>query len=215
MYKKPWGKEALVFQNKNVALWHLFINPWQETSLHCHPNKKTGLIVLKECANVSFLTGDIVKLFAGEKVMIRQGVFHQTKNMSDHILELFEIETPVDKGDLIRIEDRYNRGEKYGIEETEIYECLYPWECHSKYLEITYGKFKLGSCAVEYSLQISSIPHHENGNYMFLSKGIFTKDNICVCGPGDIMSAKSLSSLSEKFNLDTSSEVIKIYQCMT
>ena len=45
--RKPWGCEFLAYENDNVAIWHLLIDPWAETSLHCHPNKKTGLIVLE------------------------------------------------------------------------------------------------------------------------------------------------------------------------
>ena len=69
--KKPWGKEYLLYQNDDVAIWHLFIEPGQSTSLHCHPSKKTGLVVLDGAAKVSFIGGGGEKLFPGEKVMIR------------------------------------------------------------------------------------------------------------------------------------------------
>ena len=104
--RKPWGHEYLIYENDQVAIWHLFINKWQRTSLHCHPNKKTGLLVLRGGAQISFLNGK-QKVFTGEKVMIRHGVFHQTKNMTGEVLELFEIENPVDKGDIVRLEDSY------------------------------------------------------------------------------------------------------------
>lgn len=42
--KKPWGEEYLLYQNDDVAIWHLYIDPKQKTSLHSHPNKKTGLV---------------------------------------------------------------------------------------------------------------------------------------------------------------------------
>ena len=44
--KKPWGYEYLVYQNEKVALWFLYIGYSQQTSMHCHPNKTTGLILL-------------------------------------------------------------------------------------------------------------------------------------------------------------------------
>ena len=53
--EKPWGYEYLAYENKDVALWALYISYDQETSLHCHPNKDTGLIVLDGSVNVSFL----------------------------------------------------------------------------------------------------------------------------------------------------------------
>ena len=65
--RKPWGHEYLIYENQDVAIWHLFINKWERTSLHCHPNKKTGLIVLQGGAKVRFLNGE-QKVFTGEKV---------------------------------------------------------------------------------------------------------------------------------------------------
>ena len=106
--RKPWGYEYLIYQNDEAAIWHLFINKWESTSMHCHPSKKTGLLVLCGGAKISFLNGH-QKVFAGEKVMIRHGVFHKTMNMTSEMLQLFEIETPVNKEDIIRLEDCYGR----------------------------------------------------------------------------------------------------------
>ena len=78
---KPWGYEYLAYQNKDVALWLLFIKFEHETSLHCHPNKDTGLIVLDGKVNVSFLN-DVFYLDSGRKIMIRKGLFHSTKTLS-------------------------------------------------------------------------------------------------------------------------------------
>ena len=44
--KKPWGYEYLIYQNDSVAVWVLFISKGYQTSMHCHPKKKTTLIVL-------------------------------------------------------------------------------------------------------------------------------------------------------------------------
>jgi len=103
---KPWGKEYLLFEESNVAGWVLHINRGEKTSLHCHPKKKTSLIVLNGEAKISFLTSSI-EVSRGNKTIIRQGVFHSTEALSD--LCLLEIETPVDKGDLIRLKDLYGR----------------------------------------------------------------------------------------------------------
>ena len=40
--KKPWGSEYLIYQNNDIAVWLLKIIKGQNTSLHCHPIKKTG-----------------------------------------------------------------------------------------------------------------------------------------------------------------------------
>ena len=44
---KPWGKEFLVYENKDVALWYLSISKNEMTSFHCHPLKKTGFLLLE------------------------------------------------------------------------------------------------------------------------------------------------------------------------
>jgi mannose-6-phosphate isomerase-like protein (cupin superfamily) len=106
--KKPWGYEYLVYQNNDVALWFLYISPNQCTSMHCHPKKTTGLVILDGEAEISFLA-DSRKIQAIDKVMIRRGLFHSTKSISDKGVFIFEIETPVDKKDLVRLNDKYGR----------------------------------------------------------------------------------------------------------
>ena len=80
--KKPWGYEYLVYQNDKVGLWFLHIAKNQQTSMHCHPNKTTGLILLDGEAELSFL-GDSYKLKPVSKTMIRKGLFHSTKALSE------------------------------------------------------------------------------------------------------------------------------------
>lgn len=109
--KKPWGYEYLVYENEDVALWYLHIDQDQQTSMHCHPNKTTGLIVLNGEAEISFLA-DKRQLKGLDKVMIRRGLFHQTKALSEGGIDLFEIETPNDKSDLVRLKDTYGRENK-------------------------------------------------------------------------------------------------------
>ena len=43
--------------------------------------------------------------------MIRRGLFHSTKALTDNAL-IFEIETPKDKHDLVRLNDEYGRSKK-------------------------------------------------------------------------------------------------------
>ena len=76
--KKPWGMEYLCYRNSNVAIWFLHIEEGKETSMHCHPQKTTGLVVLTGEVEVSFLS-DSRKLKPLDKVMIRRGLFHSSK----------------------------------------------------------------------------------------------------------------------------------------
>ena len=104
---KPWGYEYLIFESNQVALWLLHIKKNQSTSLHCHPTKTTGFLVLRGRVELSFIA-DSKKLIAPDKQMIRRGLFHKTKALTDDVF-ILEIETPNDKEDLVRLNDQYGR----------------------------------------------------------------------------------------------------------
>lgn len=115
--KKPWGYEYLIFQNSTVAGWVLYIKNGAQTSMHCHPNKKTSLIVLQGEAVSSTPNLDL-KLSAGDGLLIEKGVFHQTKVISDKGAYVLEIESPINKRDLVRFKDQYGR-EQLGYERSD------------------------------------------------------------------------------------------------
>ena len=105
---KPWGYEYLMYENAQVALWLLHIRQGQQTSMHCHPIKTTGLVVLIGEAELAFLTDKKI-VRAPEKQMIRRGLFHSTRAVSEGGIFMLEIETPNDKNDLVRLSDKYGR----------------------------------------------------------------------------------------------------------
>ena len=102
--KKPWGFEYMMYGNDDVALWYLHLEPGAATSLHCHPRKKTGLVLIFGEAEISFLN-DSARMKAPSRMMIRPGLFHSTQAISEDGIVLLEIETPRLKGDLVRLED--------------------------------------------------------------------------------------------------------------
>lgn len=107
---KPWGYEYLLTNTPLVEVWHLSIDHLKSTSTHCHPNKKTSLIVLEGKAEFSTLNKK-VRLSALDAVEIDAGVFHSTKCLSKKGLKLLEIETPPMKHDLVRLTDKYGRAD--------------------------------------------------------------------------------------------------------
>ena len=123
---KPWGYEYLMYENSHVALWLLHIRQNQQTSMHCHPTKTTGLVVLKGEAELSFLSDKKI-VRAPEKQMIRRGLFHSTRAISDGGIFMLEVETPNDKNDLVRLSDKYGRASS-GYEKSE-HEQERPPEC--------------------------------------------------------------------------------------
>jgi mannose-6-phosphate isomerase-like protein (cupin superfamily) len=105
---KPWGYEYLIFQNEHVAAWLLHIKQGHSTSMHCHPQKKTCLILLSGHAlcNTFYRRNYINGMGA---VIIEKGVFHSTQALSDEGIDVIEIETPPNKTDLVRLNDAYGR----------------------------------------------------------------------------------------------------------
>ena len=114
--KKPWGYEYLVFKNDFVAIWMLQIIRKRKTSMHAHPNKKTGLVLLSGNATCSHSEG-IIGLNPMDGVVIEEGVFHSTEACSPHLIQplsengiwVMEIESPPIKTDLVRMKDEYGR----------------------------------------------------------------------------------------------------------
>lgn len=104
---KPWGKEFIVFDNGNVAIWRLEIKAGQRTSLHKHPHKLTGIIMVQGTAEFHFMNNPPHRLVAIDKRVIHPPTFHQTLALTDIIL--LETECPTDKLDLVRLEDAYDR----------------------------------------------------------------------------------------------------------
>ncbi len=106
--RKPWGYEYLIFQNDHVAIWILYVKNGAQTSMHCHLDKKTSLVVLDGKATSTTLNGSY-DLDFGQGLLIEKGVFHQTAAACESGVFVMEIETPVNKRDLVRLKDRYGR----------------------------------------------------------------------------------------------------------
>ena len=109
--KKPWGHEIQHYHNEKIAVWWLNIHSGQQTSMHCHPNKTTFLLMIGGVATLYTLTRSY-ELSAGEMVIIEKGAFHQTASNGDNVV-MYELETPPVKRDLVRLHDSYNRGHGY------------------------------------------------------------------------------------------------------
>ena len=114
--KKPWGYEYLVFKNDFVAIWMLQIIRKRKTSMHAHPNKKTGLTLLSGSATCYHSEGRI-ELNSSDGVVIGKGAFHSTEAFSalpivphsENGVWVMEIESPPIKTDLVRTKDEYGR----------------------------------------------------------------------------------------------------------
>jgi mannose-6-phosphate isomerase-like protein (cupin superfamily) len=215
--KKPWGYEYLAYENKHIALWFLYIKHTHSTSLHCHPNKTTGLILLDGKAEVSFLN-DTNKLNPTNKVMIRKGLFHSTKATDGRGAWVFEIETPVDKQDLVRFKDNYGReGKPYEDETFEIpkvEDCLWIEEPKNN-SQLIYN-FANCELIVKNIDNVSDIAELDDSlNVMFLKGGLQSEYGQNVAGPGDIVVSNTLKQLIEVFTQVDPQTVIMIIKQQT
>ena len=208
--KKPWGYEYLAYSNSKVALWFLSISPDQQTSMHCNPSKTTGLMLLEGSAHVSFLSNKFM-LSPYEKIMIRKGLFHSTKSDAKTGACVFEIETPVNKHDLVRLEDSYGReGKPYEDETFEMPkadDCLWLTDPASGEKNVyKHNKSLITVSSVQNLEEVNVLP--SGTNVMFLSGGILTDYNINVAGPGDIVDTDVIRKLSKVFQKISPNTVI-------
>lgn len=192
---KPWGYEFLIFQNEFTAVWFLHIAYGHSTSMHCHPQKKTSLIVVSGRAFCNtFSSRNYLDSLSG--IMIQKGVFHSTKCLSKGGLDLIEVESPPNKTDLVRLNDSYGR-------ESSGYEGLS--EMKEQSLE-RYGYFYLSEdsnagqqqvlrSGVEISLSCSSkaegsepVTADNAALYCALRGSLLKTDGTCALACGDLSS---------------------------
>ena len=96
---KPWGYEYIIYKDSNrIAITFVKINYKHKTSLHCHPKKKTGFIILngKALVQLGIYKANAKLYTAMSRLVIRPGLFHSSKSLNA-TSKLLEIETPIDK----------------------------------------------------------------------------------------------------------------------
>ena len=202
---KPWGYEYIAYHNEDVALKVLHIGKNERTSLHCHPNKSTGLVLLSGTAEINFIADSKV-LNSPAKQMIRRGLFHQTRAISENGCIMFEIETPVDKDDLVRLKDNYGRenkgyeGSQYELPRYE--NCLHLIEPNQN-INCNYELFGR-KMTLEWANNFDIFKHKSDDEIvMFLRGGIIkTVDNRThfVTKPGDVGQVKVVKQVASEMD---------------
>jgi len=202
--KKPWGNEYVVCKNNKTATWFLNINYKKKTSLHCHPKKKTGFILLSGSVEVMLGFYDKKVLKAPSKLMIRPGLFHSTKAISKKGAAVLEIETPINKKDLVRFKDNYGRENK-------------PYEGKEKMTKKTtknlifkipkinkINKYNLRNLEItveKHSIAKNLFRKPKNTIFAVLGGGLVDKKNQYVLSPGDIVRTDTIKKLSKVFKI--------------
>lgn len=203
LVRKPWGYEYLMYQNDQLGLWLLRLEQGAATSLHCHPRKKTGLVVLSGEAHLSFLNDGVDMKPLGRN-MIRPGLFHSTKATSPDGLFLLEVETPRDKENLVRLEDKYGR-QAQPYEGAEAHEPL-PADLLQLQTPETGGEFRYDLCGCQLlvrrvadaaDLQIED----PSAVIMLLEGGLTTPEGEPILDSGDVVSPATFFRLVKSFPL--------------
>ena len=211
--KKPWGHEYLCYQNEVLAIWFLHIEKDEKTSLHCHPNKHSGFVVLQGVAELSFLRGKTT-IRGLEKIHIFRGRFHSTHALSEGGAFILEIETPEDKHDLVRLDDAYGRqGKSYEGKEFEFAkEDDFLWigePGDDKSLNIFKG------CHLRHFQPQSAneiIAYLDRDFFVVMRGGIQAHVGAQILWPGDVIDGVSLSRLATEFELIPRTTLLHIKQ---
>ena len=206
MIKKPWGYEYLMYQNDEIGIWLLHIKYNKQTSLHCHPKKKTGLILLSGNAEISFLNNSIA-LNSLSKLMIRPGLFHSTKASSINGVFLIEAETPPDKVNLVRLDDEYGREQQpYEGKNAQIpiIENCIKLDIPDVY---TQSQYKICGCSliIENIDDIAVLTKYSPDDIILVIKGgIYSNDNEPLLSQGDVVTRNTIDRLAGSFNITNS-----------
>ena len=215
---KPWGYEHVIYRNlKHLSVTLLRINYNKNTSLHCHPKKKTGFIVVSGKALIQLgLWKDTAKYYtAPSKLMIRTGLFHSIKAVSKKGLYALEFETPFNKSDLIRFKDNYGRQLK-----------PYEGKKFTKNIDSNFIKFKKPKIERNQLFKINkvniSLEIHKNFKNLINKKNstifaiidgkVIDKYKGSVLSYGDIIRTGTLKKLSEVFKIKKYLTVIRVWK---
>tara|TARA_B110000008_G_scaffold220993_1_gene221273 strand:+ start:7784 stop:8458 length:675 start_codon:yes stop_codon:yes gene_type:complete len=202
---KPWGSEYTIYKNFNTSMKLLRIDSNKSTSLHCHPIKKTGFILIKGQADVDLGFYNKKKLIAPSRLMIRPGLFHATKNNYKNSAVIFEVETPIDKDDLVRFKDEYGRenlpyeGVNHMVNLTDKDPVFIEPNMNETKDYIVEG-IKVFLTKTD---NIKNLKNREkNEIFVILDGGLKSIKNLLVLSPGDIVGTETIEKLIEVFEIN-------------
>ena len=210
---KPWGYEYVIYNNSNrLAITFLKINYGHKTSLHCHPKKKTGFIILngKALVQIGIYKENNKSYKALSRLVFRPGLFHSIKAISKKGVCALEFETPYKKNDLVRFKDDYGRQSK-----------LYEGKKHTKSVKSNFIKFKkprLGKKQkysfdnLEISLEVCKnlLKKDDKTTSAILDGKIVDKNGQNVISYGEIVKTSTLRMLSKVFKIKKSLTLLRV-----
>jgi len=214
---KPWGEEHVVFRDKKkLCITLLKIKSKNSTSLHCHPQKKTGFILLSGSATIQLglYKSSRRKYESPSRLMIRSGLFHSIKCISKKDLIALEFETPVNKNDLVRFEDKYGRkNTPYEGKTCSI--AINKKDIKFKKNFNKSQKYKFENTVVEIKRykKIADFQKYPIKNiFAVISGSLVDRFNKSIFSPGDIIRTGTLLKLSETFKIKNNLVLLRVFQ---
>jgi mannose-6-phosphate isomerase-like protein (cupin superfamily) len=213
---KPWGYEYVIYSNSDkLAITLVKINYGHKTSLHCHPQKKTGFIILSGRAQVQIgIYKENKKCFNSlSRLVFRPGLFHSLKSISKKGLYALEIETPYKKKDLVRFTDNYGRQrEEYeGKRFTKILDSKF-----LKFKNPIQGKqnkydFNNVEITIESKKNFKNLKKKDDKSTSAILKGsLVDKKGQNVISYGEIIKTSTLRILSDKFMIKKPLTILRV-----
>jgi mannose-6-phosphate isomerase-like protein (cupin superfamily) len=205
LVKKPWGYEYVIYNSLNrVAITYVHIDSKKSTSLHCHPKKKTGFIIVKGTAlvQIGIYKKNKKKFKSLSRLVVRPGLFHSLKAVSKNGMSALEFETPYNKADLVRFEDRYGRKNKdyEGSKFTSLIKAdLLKFKKPKKNKKNVY-KLDDVEITLERTKNFKNLSTKDSNSSTAILEGkIFDKKNQEVISYGEIVKSSTLKILSKKY----------------
>lgn len=212
---KPWGEEYVIFNNKKkLAITYLKIKKNSSTSLHCHPKKKTGFLILKGTAEVQVgIYKENIKKYKPLSILVlRPGLFHKIKASKNSDLYALEVENPYIKSDLVRMQDNYGRKEK-GYESLEYSRKLNDQDIlfkHPKKKENKFYKLNGVKINISYTENFKNLKSLDNKSVLIILDGkIVSKKNKTIITFGEIIKSLTLKKLLDYFKIEKKLLILK------
>ena len=215
---KPWGHEYVIYSDANrLAITFVKIDCGHKTSLHCHPQKKTGFIILGGKASVQIgIYKENTKNFKSLSILVfRTGLFHYIKAESKEGIYALEFETPYKKNDLLRFKDNYGRKKKD-----------YEGKKFTKNLNSDFIKFQKPKLNQKYQYDFNNlkivIEKRKNLKNFSKKDDNSTTDVLDVCiidsrgqdviSIGEIVKSSTLKILSENFKIKDALTILRVFK---
>jgi len=212
---KPWGFEYTIFRNLNkLAITYVNILPKKQTSLHCHPSKKTGFIILGGKAKVQIgIYKSNTRIYTSSSILvIRAGLFHSLKCISKEPLIALEFETPADKKDLVRFKDLYGRQSKpyESYNKAQINNSLVFFKKPKKNKPYRYSFNDLEILIENYKNYKKMFKNSDNSISAILDGKIVNNKGKQAIGYGEIVKTQTLKKLSTRFKIHKNIILMKV-----